>query len=215
MKLLIVDDHQILREGVKALIVQAAPSNTVLQANSCTQALSIVEAEHDLDAVLLDLSMPDMDGMKAITAFGKRRPDLPVIVLSASDDRQTIKEALSKGAMGYIPKASNPKTLLSALQFILDGNVYVPPLFFDRLAKDEENATIGRTRYLENNGFPLTERQIEVLKLIDVGLSNKAISRKLGLSEKTVKVHVTAILKSLNVGNRTQAVSVARQAKLI
>lgn len=213
MKLLIVDDHEILREGVKALLLQTAPGSVVLQAGSCVQALAIVEFNLDLDIVLLDLALPGVGGMEAIRVFGKLRPDLPIVVLSASEDPQTIKLALAQGAMGYIPKASSPKTLVSALQFVLEGNVYVPPLLFDETtalltAKSRGNGS-------RKDGLLLTERQIEVLKLIETGLSNKAISRKLGISEKTVKVHVTAIFKALNAANRTQAVSVARQGKLI
>lgn len=213
MKLLIVDDHEIMREGVKALLLQTAPGSVVLQAGGCAQAVALIEFNHDLDIVLLDLAMPGMGGMKAIGVFGKLRPDLPIVVLSASEDPQTIKLALAQGAMGYIPKASSPKTLVSALQFVLEGNVYVPPLLFDETAAPLTASSRGDGP--RKDGSPLTERQIEVLKLIETGLSNKAISRKLGLSEKTVKVHVTAIFKALNVANRTQAVSVARQGKLI
>jgi two-component system, NarL family, nitrate/nitrite response regulator NarL len=213
MKLLIVDDHEILREGVKALLLQSAPGSAVLQAGSCAQALALIEFNRDLDIVLLDLALPGMGGMKAISVLGKLRPDLPIVVLSASEDPQTIKLALAQGAMGYIPKASSPKTLVSALQFVLEGNVYVPPLLFDETAALLTANSCGNAP--RKDGSLLTERQIEVLKLIEIGLSNKAISRKLGLSEKTVKVHVTAIFKTLNVANRTQAVSVARQGKLI
>jgi two-component system, NarL family, nitrate/nitrite response regulator NarL len=213
MKLLIVDDHEILREGVKALLHQIARDSMVLQAGSCAQALAIIELNRDLDIVLLDLALPGMGGMKAIGVFGKMRPDLPIVVLSASEDPQTIKLALAQGAMGYIPKASSPKTLVSALQFVLEGNVYVPPILFDEtVALLTANSRGNGPRKV---GSLLTERQVEVLKLIETGLSNKAISRKLGLSEKTVKVHVTAIFKTLNVLNRTQAASVARQGKLI
>jgi two-component system, NarL family, nitrate/nitrite response regulator NarL len=213
MKLLIVDDHEILREGVKALLLQIARDSMVLQAGSCAQALAIIELNRDLDIVLLDLALPGMGGMKAMGVFGKMRPDLPIVVLSASEDPQTIKLALAQGAMGYIPKASSPKTLVSALQFVLEGNVYVPPILFDEtVALLTANSRGNGPRKV---GSLLTERQVEVLKLIETGLSNKAISRKLGLSEKTVKVHVTAIFKTLNVLNRTQAASVARQGKLI
>ncbi len=212
MKLLIIDDHVVMREGVKALLQQIAPGTTVLQASTCAEGLTVAESNRDLDAVLLKLTMPDMDGRATIGEFGKRCPNLPVIVLSASEEPQTVRQVLAIGALGYIPKSSSPRTLVSAVQFVLEGNVYVPPLV---LASELAVVHNGQATGLSNGGSPLTQRQIEVLKLVDTGLSNKEISRKLCLSEKTVKVHVTAIFRSLRVVNRTQAVNVARQNNLI
>ncbi|MEQ1807741.1 MAG: response regulator transcription factor [Burkholderiaceae bacterium] len=209
MKLLIVDDHAILREGLAAMLRQAGPDTEVLQAGDGAEGLRIAEAHLDLDAVFLDLEMPGVDGMSAVPEFGRRRPELPVIVLSSSEDPQDVRRALALGALGYVPKSAAPQTLLSALTLVLSGNRYVPPLMLQSEAAVRSAGT--------NRGPPsgsLTERQLEVLRLLSDGMSNKEIGRGLGLSDKTVKAHITMIFKTLNVVNRTQAASVARRAEL-
>jgi DNA-binding NarL/FixJ family response regulator len=211
MKLLIVDDHAILREGLAAMLRQAGPGTEVLQAGDGTEGLRLAESHLDLDAVFLDLEMPGLDGMSAVPELGRRRPDLPVIVLSSSEDPMDVKRALALGALGYVPKSAAPQTLLSALALVLSGNVYVPPLML--------NAAVlpGGASGANGNGTraALTERQLEVLRLLSDGLSNKEIGRALGLSDKTVKVHITTIFKTLNVVNRTQAASAARREALL
>jgi DNA-binding NarL/FixJ family response regulator len=211
MKLLIVDDHAILREGLAAMLRQAGPDTEVLQASEGAEGLRLAETHADLDAVFLDLEMPGSGGMSAIPEFGKRRPELPVIVLSSSEDPRDVRRALALGALGYIPKSSPPRTLLSALQLVLSGNIYVPPLMLRPAAAASSTGGADPARA----GASLTERQLEVLRLLGRGLSNKEIGRDLGLSEKTVKAHVTAIFKTLNVVNRTQAASAAREADLV
>lgn len=210
MKLLIVDDHAILREGLAAMLRQVGPDTVVLQAGDAAEGLRIAEAEADLDAVFLDLEMPVSGGMSAIPEFGRRRPEVPVIVLSSSEDPRDVRHALALGALGYVPKSYPPRTLLSALQLVLSGNIYVPPLMLDAAATAARPSGSGTAA----GPRALTERQIEVLRQIGKGLSNKEIGRELGLSEKTVKAHVTAIFKALNVVNRTQAASAARMADL-
>lgn len=208
MKLLIVDDHAILREGLAAMLRQIGPDTEVLLASGSAEGLRMAEMHEDLDAVFLDLEMPGGGGLSAIPEFGKRRPALPVIVLSSSEDPRDVRRALALGALGYIPKSSPPKALLSALQLVLSGNIYVPPLMLAPAAAAARAPGTDATRPIAT----LTERQVEVLRLLGRGLSNKEIGRDLGLSEKTVKAHVTAIFKTLNVVNRTQAASAAREA---
>ncbi len=213
MKLLIVDDHPVLREGLAALLRQAAEQTEVLQAADDVAGLLLAESHADLDAVFLDLNMPEGGGgMPAIQAFGRRRPDLPVIVLSSSEDPQDIRRALALGALGYIPKSASPRTILSALQLVLSGSVYVPPVLLNAMA-----TTTGPGAGPQGPAAlaHLTERQVDVLKQLCRGLSNKEISRELNLSEKTVKAHITAIFRTLNVVNRLQAAAVARDAALI
>ena len=210
MKLLIVDDHAILREGLAAMLRQAGPDTEVLQASASADGLRLAETHADLDAVFLDLEMPGGGGMSAIPEFGKRRPELPVIVLSSSEDPRDVRRALALGALGYVPKSSPPRALLSALQLVLSGSIYVPPLMLGPAAAAPRSAGTDAAR----PSAALTERQLEVLRLLGKGLSNKEIGRDLGLSEKTVKAHVTAIFKTLNVVNRTQAASAAREADL-
>lgn len=208
MKLLIVDDHAIVREGVAAMLRQAELGTEVLQASDGAEGVRLAAAHADIDAVFLDLRMPGADGMSAVLEFGKCRPELPVIVLSSSEDPEDVRRALALGALGYVPKSALPQTLLSALRMVLGGDVYVPPLV---LGAPEP---VPSSRGADSRLAALTERQREVLRLLSEGLSNKEIGRTLSLSDKTVKAHITAIFRSLGVVNRTQAASAARQAAL-
>jgi two-component system, NarL family, nitrate/nitrite response regulator NarL len=203
MKLLIVDDHAVVREGLAAVLAQSGGA-TVLQAAGAAEALALVETHTDLDVALLDLAMPGMDGIAAIQEFSRRRPELPVIVLSSSEDPDDIRRALGLGALGYIPKSASAQTLLSAIAFVIGGNVYVPPSI---LTSDAPTSNGSALR--------LTERQFDVLRLLCEGRSNKEIANLLVLSDKTVKTHVTAIFRSLNVVSRTQAAAAARKLGLL
>src|SRR6201996_8325573 len=212
MKLLIVDDHPVVREGLAALLRQLAPAMTVVLAEGGSEGLDLANKHPDLDVVILDLAMPGSDGFAMLHEFGKLPPQLPVVVVSSSEDPRDVRRALAAGALGYIPKSAPPRTILAAVQFVLAGNVYVPTL----MAQD----TAGVSDQAEDNGVPksrvsLTSRQIDVLRLLCEGRSNKEIGRTLGVSQKTVKVHVTAIFKALNVSNRTQAAAMADKAGLI
>ncbi len=214
MKLLVVDDHPIVRDGLAALLGRLGPDTVVLQVGDAARALAMAMAvEHaDLDIVILDIAMPGMDGLRALSEFGRVRPELPVIVISASEDARDVREALAKGALGYVPKSASQHTLLSAIRLVLDGDLYVPPLILGEtplsFAPDPREAAAPARSVL-------TRRQIEVLKQLSQGKSNKSIALELGLSEKTVKAHVTAIFKALNVINRTQAAAAGREAGLI
>jgi two-component system, NarL family, nitrate/nitrite response regulator NarL len=212
MKLLIIDDHSIMRAGLAALLGQPGSAIEVLQAGDAAAGVAEVEAHPDLDAVFLDLSMPGEDGMSALREIGSRRPDLPVILLSSSEDPADVRRALAAGALGYVPKSSGPETLMSALRLVLAGEVYVPPIMLREAAQSADRGG------LPTDGAPgsaLTDRQIEVLRLLCRGQSNKEIGRQLLVAERTVKAHVTAIFRSLRVVNRTQAVEAARRAALI
>jgi two-component system nitrate/nitrite response regulator NarL len=206
MKLLIVDDHPIMREGLVALLHQAGPQTEVLAACDAAEGLGLADIHLDLDAVILDLSMPGLSGPSAIQEFGRRRPDVPVVVLSSSEDPDDVRRALASGALGYVPKSASPQTMLSALRLVLSGNVYVPPLMLRAEAARHSNAGMVDAA----GATSLTERQIDVLRLICRGLSNKEIGRELKLSEKTVKAHISAIFRALNVVNRAQAAVAAR-----
>jgi DNA-binding NarL/FixJ family response regulator len=209
MKLLIVDDHAILREGLVALLQQFEHGADVLQAADAAEGLRLAEANPDLDAVFLDLNMPDQGGMEIIPAFAKRYPQLPVIVLSSSENPGDVRLALKSGALGYVPKSASPRNILSALRLVLSGEIYVPPLMLDLGPVD------GSARPAHEASERLTERQTEVLQQLCRGVSNKEISRTLKLSEKTTKSHITAIFKVLGVVNRTQAAAAARREGIV
>ena len=186
MKLLIVDDHPVLREGLTALLRQAGPDTIILQAGDVPEALRLVEEHADLDVLVLDLVMPGMGGLPAIAEFGRTRPDLPVIVLSSSEDPQDVRRALAQGALGYVPKSASQHTLVLAIRLVLNGDLYVPPLILNEVA-DARQAQFRRRN--SGAGSILTERQIDVLRRLSTGQPNKTIALELDLSEKTVKAH--------------------------
>jgi two-component system, NarL family, nitrate/nitrite response regulator NarL len=212
MKLLVVDDHPVFRDGLAALLKQAAEHTVVLQAPECASALQLAAEHEDLDAVFVDLMMPGMTGDLCVREFGKSRPELPVIVLSSSENPSDVRRALKAGALGYIPKSASPQTLLSALKLVLTGNIYVPPLLAQAPTRTSDDS---QTQQAPLPMDQLTDRQIDVLKHLCTGLSNKEISIRLGIAEKTVKAHVAAIFKTLNVVNRTQAAHAVRAHNLV
>lgn len=211
MKLLVIDDHPVVRDGLAALLRQLGPEVAVLLAEGVSQGLGLADVHPDLDVVILDLAMPGSDGFAALHEFGRLQPQLPVVVLSSSEDPRDVRRALASGALGYIPKSAPPRTILAAVQFVLAGNVYVPTL----LAQDTATRDEAGDYSFPKSAVSLTSRQIDVLRLLCEGRSNKEIGRMLGVSQKTVKVHVTAIFKALNVANRVQAAAVADKAGLI
>jgi two-component system nitrate/nitrite response regulator NarL len=199
VKLLIVDDHPLFRDGLAALLIQASADTTVIQAASAEEALQLVD-EQIIDAVFMDLVMPGLCGEPAIREFARRHPDLPVIVLSSSESPSDVRRVLNAGASGYIPKSATAQTVVSALTLVLSGNIYVPPLLVSAATRAIDQAAGGQRSLSQ-----LTDRQVDVLRYLRDGLSNKEISASLGIAEKTVKVHIAAIFKTLNVVNRTQA----------
>ena len=202
MKLLVVDDHSVVREGLSALLLTFGAETKVIGAEDGPAALAAVERESDIDVVILDLALPGMNGMKVLEELGARRPGLPVMVLSASEDPEYVRQTMALGALGYVPKSANPDTLIAAIRFILQGEIYVPPFMLKA-----NGATPAPAK-----GLPrLTKRQGEVLAALCLGLSNKGIARDLNMSEQTVKEHITTIFRLLGVQNRTQAVNLARQ----
>ncbi|MBU9230387.1 response regulator transcription factor [Burkholderia multivorans] len=209
MKILIVDDHPVLRDGVEALLRRNDAALAVVQAASADDAMQMLDQHADIDAIVLDLKMRGTSGVDAIAALARARPALQIIVLSSSEDPRDVRAAFAHGALGYVPKSASPHTLLSAIVMVLNGERYVPPLLLD----DGAAYTIEPPR--QAAGAPLTPRQIEVLRFLAEGVPNKVIADRLGLSEKTVKAHITAIFRTLHVLNRTQAAAAGRKAGLI
>jgi DNA-binding NarL/FixJ family response regulator len=203
MKILIVDDHALIREALGGALKALRADIQILEAVNCRQATHLVEETGDLDLILLDLNLPDRDGFSLLTELRENHPGVSVVVLSAHDDRNMVTRALDLGALGFIPKNADREVMLSALQLIFAGGVYIPPQALDRGQPPARPAVFGNTAELPDLG--LTGRQVEVLQLMSQGKSNKAICRALGLAEPTVKNHVTAILKALKVSNRTEA----------
>ena len=212
MKILIVDDHPLIREALRHVLAALDDKFDLLEAEDGATAFAAVDAHPELDLVLLDLALPDVDGFDALAQLRERHPGVPIVVLSASDQAETVMRAIDAGAMGFIPKTSSNQLLLNALRQVLSGRVYLPADVLHRHQGTPEQA-LQRAAAAQKSGealaprdIGLTARQAEVLALLVQGQPNKLICRGLDLAEGTVKIHVTAILKALNVSNRTQAV---------
>ena len=208
MKILLVDDHALFREGMHHIVCQLDEKVDILDAASFAEAMTVAENNPDLDLVLLDLKMPDSNGVDTVKSFHSSHPLVPLVVVSGTDYRSDIEHAMNSGAMGFISKASNSKDMLQALRIVLGGGIYLPPqLLQQTLSGMAEGRRDGRSWRI--NKFGLTVRQMDVLQHLAQGLSNKDIAQAIGLAEGTVKIHVAAIFQALRVNNRNEA---AREA---
>ncbi|MBI3561986.1 MAG: response regulator transcription factor [Gammaproteobacteria bacterium] len=216
MKILVIDDHSLIRQALQNMLLQLDSRAEVLESADCSAALALAAYHLDLDLILLDLHLPGMGGMDALTHFRQSHPAVPVVVLSGNHERQTVLTAIDRGAMGFIPKSSSNAVMLNALRLVLSGGVYLPkeilePTALPTTMPSRNGASQLGVAAKTPSDLGLTDRQIEVLTLLLQGKSNKLICRELDLAEGTVKIHVTAVLKALNVTNRTQAVIAASQ----
>ncbi|AJZ57572.1 bacterial regulatory s, luxR family protein [Paraburkholderia fungorum] len=207
---LLIDDHAMFREGLVLALTQAAPDFTVHAVSNGSEAIAKLEAHSGISVVMMDYYLPDVGGSVLLRRLRQARPGIHILVLSASEDPDDVHAALSAGAQGFIHKSASSKTLLEALNGVIEGKQIVPDTYAAietngrRLSQSDDAALLSA----------LTPRQIEVLRLVCDGLRNSEISTLLGTSEKTVKAHMTAILAGLGVINRTQAVLIARRAGL-
>ncbi|MFN8928429.1 MAG: response regulator transcription factor [Rhodospirillales bacterium] len=217
MRILIGDDHLLFREGLRRLLEQLSADAEFVDASTFDEVLaSAASASTDIDLALIDLQMPGWPGFRGIETLRGHLPKTPIVVVSASESVSDMKAAFEHGASGYIPKSSSVKVMLGALNLVFSGGVYVPPAAL--LSPDGANGANGadgaglvQTPSGRYGTASLTHRQWEVLNCLREGKSNKQIAYELGLSEGTVKIHVTAIFKSLGVKNRTQAVLAAAE----
>jgi len=208
VKILVADDHALIREAFRHLLSGQVSGATVLEAGDCEAAYQLIEQHSDLDLVLLDLRLPGTGGMAMLEKLRADHPTLPIVVVSALEDPGTVRSALARGAMGFIPKSSSNEVMLNALRLVLSGGRYLPP---EILSGDGSAAAPPSSI----DQVHLTDRQREVLALMVQGKSNKHICRELGLAEATVKIHVTAILRALRVTSRAQAIVAVNQLGLM
>jgi DNA-binding NarL/FixJ family response regulator len=207
MKILIVDDHALIREALRGVLQELRPDAVVIEASTCGEAMRHATAEaEELELVLLDLGLPDGDGFEMLAELRARYPSIAIIVLSATQDRSSVMKSLDAGALGFIPKSATRAVMTSALQLVFAGGVYIPPEILHRDLDAQRTHSPAAKGCSSPSEAGLTERQVDVLALMMLGKSNKAICRELDLAEATVKNHVTAVLKVLKVTNRTEAV---------
>ncbi len=205
MKILIGDDHVLFREGLRRLLEQIKEDCSFMEASNFDELLEIASRGEPFDLILTDLRMPGWPGFEGIRSLRAVQPEAKVVVVSASEAHSDVRDALENGASGYIPKSSSVKIMLSALDLIFSGGVYVPPTVLRAETGEPHEARAAVPPADPSLDQLLTHRQSEVLDRLREGKSNKQIAHELGLSEGTVKIHMTAIFKSLGVRNRTQA----------
>jgi DNA-binding NarL/FixJ family response regulator len=203
MKVLLIDDHVLVREAMRGVIAELQPNAAIMEASTCAAGLSLMQQHADVALVMLDLGLPDRNGFEALQELRDRYPATSVVMLSGSNDRDSVTTALTKGALGFIPKSASRDVLVNALRLILGGGIYIPPEILIETHPPSGPAPSATQRSPGDLG--LTPRQVEVLALMMQGKSNKLICRTLDLAEPTVKNHVSAILKALGAVNRTEA----------
>ena len=212
LKILIVDDHHLVRDGLKLALRQLEDNVEVTEADTLDKGIAEYKASPNFDLVLLDLNMPGSTGLMALEGFERNCPDARVVVISASYDMQTVQSAVRRGVLGFIPKLAGKGTLLSALRFVLAGGVYVPPEMFmgeSPPPAEGQQATVVSSSANTPQSVGLTSRQVDVLRQLLEGKSNKQICRDMNLAMGTVKGHVAAILHALDVNTRAEAIAAA------
>jgi len=194
MKILIADDHALMREGLGQLLAGMYEDLVLLHAANGAQAIDLLLPHRDIDLVLLDYQLPDMTGLDVLRQFAKIQPGLSVLVISGSVNPHLMQQTLGAGACGFVQKTGNAQALISAIDLVLKGGIYLPP---ELQALDLSGNGAGASK--------LSPRQETVLHRLMDGQSNREIALELGLSEETVKTHVRAILRYFDAENRTQA----------
>ncbi len=212
MKILLADDHALFREGLRYVLQQLSDGVDILEAGNFPEAFNLASKHPELDMALLDLNMPGSTGPKSVGYFHQRYPHIPVVVVSSEEDSGSIEKVLNNGATGFVCKSSNAETMLGALNLVLSGGVYVPPQILRHASVEAER---DDKRNQHTNDYGLTPRQMEVLRHLCAGMSNKEIASTINLAEGTVKIHVAAVYQTLNVNSRVEAVIVAEQLGLV
>src|ERR1700726_2522664 len=202
-RLVIADDHPLFRDALRQAVASVVASAVIDEAGSIEELTALLEQDSDVDLVLLDLTMPGISSFSGLIYLRAQYPAIPVVIVSASDDGGTIRRSLDFGASGFIPKRFGVETLRDAIMKVMDGDVWVPP------DTDLSSAADPDMTRLRDRLVTLTPQQVRVLMMLSEGLLNKQIAYELGVSEATIKAHVSAILQKLGVESRTQAVIAA------
>lgn len=201
MQVMIIEDQPLVVEGLRSVLAGLDSDPDIRCALLAARALSMLRGGLRPDLVMLDLNLPDSEGTSLLMQLRSEFPDVPVVVISAQDDRETITRSIDHGAMGFISKSSTTSVLISALQLVMKGGIYVP----QQILNDVRDARPPRPSVQDVADIGLTPRQIQVLTLMIEGMPNKLICRELGISDGTAKTHISTILRLLGVKNRTQA----------
>jgi DNA-binding NarL/FixJ family response regulator len=208
-EIIVADDHPLFREALRHALGRAVPDATVVEADTVAALLDEAERHPEADLLLLDLNMPGANGFSALVQMRAHHPSLPVVIISANEDPGVIRRSIGHGAAGFVPKSSTVEEMVEALQAVLDGDVWIPA------SVDAESTTLeGPEADVASRLASLTPQQFRVLTMLSAGLLNKQIAYELGVSEATIKAHMTAIMQKLGATNRTQAVVLSQQLAL-
>lgn len=212
MHFLLVDDHPIFRNGLAVLFSELWPGCVTMEAGSLAQAREAISTQDRIDLIILDLKMPGVSGYDALTALLEIVDDTPIMIVSSLRSPRNIRDALAAGASGYVPKTLSAEVFKLAVSLIMTGEIFVPAGALEAAGSGDE---FGEWQQESSAACPLTPRQIEVLRSMAQGMSNKEIARALGMLEGTVKVHVREILRRLPANNRTHAVITAARLGIV
>jgi DNA-binding NarL/FixJ family response regulator len=222
MRILIADDHRLIVEGVRLKLAELGPDVEFVEATTVDELRAAVAANGVIDLALVDLAMPGSRGHQHLHDTVEAMNGAPVVVLSGSEDPAIIQELLGLGVHGFIPKAYSPDVMLGAVRLVLSGGTYIPPMMLNPQAANGASGTgdgvpaadAANVAALESQlRALLTERQMDVLRLLAHGKPNKVIARDLGISEGTVKIHLAAIFRALHVRNRLEALVASQQLR--
>lgn len=205
-EILIADDHPMIREAIGSAIAQSFDGINVAEAEDLDSALAFAELHPDIDLILLDLNMPGMDGLNGIVRLRTAHPDIPVVILSAEEDKNVVLQAVTYGAVGFITKSMPREKITDAIRQVLDGQIYLPPDIIRKSASENRRRSNHDGSIDPELVSSLTRRQLLVFEHVAKGQSNKEIGYELNIAETTVKAHVSAILRKLKVHSRLKAV---------
>ncbi len=204
MRILLADDHNLVREGLKPFLMELDESAEIVEACDFTEAFAIADAPGELTLIVLDLKMPGMNGVTGIETIKARRPEVPVVIISGYVSREDVMNATRVGASGYIPKTITGAAMINALRLVLSGETYLPSQVFT----DGEAAKATEPQPLNS----LSARERQILGLLIDGHTNKEIARQLDLQEITIKIHLRNVYRKIGAANRAQAVRIALMA---
>ena len=212
MRILIVDDHALVRRGMTYVVKEGFPDAEILEAEGATAALDLMHAGGKIDLALVDVRMPELDGLELLRSIKAEWPEVPVVMLSTYENAPYVKRALSDGAAGYLLKDATPEDLSQAINVAMSGSGNVlSPRVIANLFEDQDPGRRDNGNGVRRSEYSLTNRENDILALLSEGRSNREIAQALFLSEKTVKAHLAAIFRKLGVTNRTQAAMMAVQ----
>lgn len=221
MKFLIADDHELYLQGLEFVLKKEYPEAELVLAGDYDEIIKILNSQNDFDLIVTDLAMPGGNWLESLEKIHNLAPELPIIIVSAVFDKEILQKTYNIGVSGYISKSFPNNIIISAINLVLAGGMYIPPDLVKMSSKNTPGQFEDLIRGFDNSQKKnadeklLTPRQLEVLRCLADGMSNKQIAYKLGLSEGTIKIHITLLMRALNVSNRVAAVRAGERAGLI